>query len=144
MSNSERRAPYKPVGYSTVSPYLVIAGAADTIAFLSLVFGAEEVRRFATPDGTVGHAEVRIEDTVIMLAESVENWPPVPAHVHVYVADVDATYGRAVAAGAESIREPVQREGEADRRCGVRGPGGVTWWIATQVAGQAAGQVAGQ
>jgi PhnB protein len=68
-----------------------------------------------------------------MLAQSVENWPAVPAHVHVYVADVDASYARALAAGAESVLEPVQREGETDKRGGVIGPGGITWWIATQV-----------
>lgn len=133
MSETVEKVPYKPDGYSTVSPYLVVAGAADVIDFLSLVFGAEEVRRFATPEGRVGHAEVRIGDTVIMLADSVENWPPVPALVHVYVDDVDATYTRAVASGAEPVLEPVQREGETDKRGGVRGPGGITWWIATQV-----------
>lgn len=133
MPEASKQLPHKPAGYSTVSPYLVVDGASAAIDFLKQVFEAEEIRRFAQPDGTVGHGEVRIGDTVIMLAESVEDWPAVPAHVHVYVADVDAVYVRALAAGAESVLEPVQREGETDKRGGVIGPGGITWWIATQV-----------
>ena len=124
---------YRPSGYSTVSPYLVVAGADATIAFLARVFDAEELRRFPGPDDTVMHAEVRIGDTVVMLADGTPGWPPVPAHVHVYVPDVDATYARALAAGAESVQEPVRKDDE-DRRGGVKDPGGTTWWIATRVA----------
>ena len=77
------------------------------------------------------HAEARIDDTVVMLADSAPNWPPVPSHVHVYVRDVDATYSRALAAGATSVQEPVQKKDE-DKRGGVRDAGGTTWWIATR------------
>jgi uncharacterized glyoxalase superfamily protein PhnB len=80
----------------------------------------------------VRHAEVRIDDTVVMLADSTEGWPPSTAQIHVYVPDVDQTHRRALAAGAESVQEPVQKEDE-DKRGGVLGPGGVTWWIATRV-----------
>ena len=78
------------------------------------------------------HAEVRIDDTVVMLADGSPNWPAVPANVHVYVPDVDATYQRALAAEATSVQEPVKKD-DADRRAGVIDPGGTTWWIATQV-----------
>lgn len=126
-------ARYIPSGYSTVSPYLIVDGAAATIEFLERVFGGVELRRFADDDGgRIVHAEVKIDDTVVMLADAVEAWPPAPAHVHVYVADVDATYARALAAGATSVQEPLQKSDE-DKRGGVKDTGGTTWWIATRV-----------
>jgi PhnB protein len=124
--------PYKPDNYSTVSPYLIVEGAAATIDFLKHVFDAVELRRFPHADGQLMHAEVRIDDTVIMLADSADNWPPVPSYVHIYVSDVDATYKRALEAGATSVQEPVKKEDE-DKRGGVKDAGGTTWWIATKV-----------
>lgn len=131
-------ATHKPAGYTTVAPYLIVDGAAGTIDFLARVFGAVELRRFPADDGKVMHAEVRIDDTVVMLADGAEGWPPLASHVHVYVADVDDTYRRALAAGAESVQEPVQKEDE-DRRGGVKDAGGTTWWIATRVGLPGAG-----
>ena len=93
---------HKPDGYTTVSPYLIVDGASRTIEFLRHVFGADELRRFSDPAGKVMHAEVRIDDTVVMLGDGADGWPPVPSHVHVYVPDVDATYKRALDAGATS------------------------------------------
>lgn len=123
---------YKPDNYSTVSPYLVVDGAEGTIDFLVKVLGAVELRRFPGAAGKIVHAEVRIEDTVLMVADGAEGWPPVPSHVHVYVDDVDATYRRALEAGATSVQEPVKKE-DADKRGGVKDAGGTTWWIATKV-----------
>jgi PhnB protein len=123
---------YKPEGYTTVSPYLIVDGANATIEFLRNVFGAIELRRFPDPTGKVMHAEVRIDDTVVMIADGTSGWPPVPSHVHVYVADVDATYRRALEAGAISVQEPVKKE-DADKRGGVKDAGGTTWWMATKV-----------
>jgi PhnB protein len=123
---------HKPAGYTSVAPYLIVSGAAGTIDFLKQVFGAVELRRFPADDGGVIHAEVRIDDTVVMLADATEQWPPLPCNVHVYVPDVDDTYRRALAAGAESVQEPVQKDDE-DKRGGVKDAGGTTWWIATRV-----------
>jgi PhnB protein len=120
-----------PAGYSTVSPYLIVDGAERTIEFVERVFGAEQFRSFTAPEGGILHAEVRIGDTVVMIADGNENWPPIGANVHVYVADVDATYRAALDAGATSVQEPA-RQGDEDRRGGVRDPGGTTWWIATR------------
>lgn len=78
------------------------------------------------------HAEVRIDDTVVMIADGVDGWPPVPSHVHVYVRDVDATYRRALEAGAKSVQEPVKKE-DPDKRGGVKDAGGTTWWIGTKI-----------
>jgi PhnB protein len=123
---------YKPEGASSVSPYLIVDGADGTIGFLVKVFGAVELRRFPGRDGKLIHAEVRIDDTVVMLADSVPQWPAVPSHVHVYVPDVDATYRRALEVGATSVQEPLKKDDE-DKRGGVRDAGGTTWWIATRI-----------
>jgi PhnB protein len=123
---------HRPSGYSAVSPYLIVDGAEGTIAFLEQVFGATALRRFPDAEGRLMHAEVRIDDTVVMVADGAEGWPPVRAHVHVYVPDVDATYRAALAAGAVAVQEPAKRD-DPDRRGGVRDPGGTTWWIATKV-----------
>jgi uncharacterized glyoxalase superfamily protein PhnB len=124
--------PYKPKDYTTVSPYLIVNGASGTIDFLKRVFGAVELRRFPDDTGKIMHAEIRIDDTVVMIADSAESWPPVPSYVHVYVADVDATYKRALEAGATSVQAPVKKEDE-DKRGGVKDAGGTTWWMATKV-----------
>ena len=78
------------------------------------------------------HSEVRIDDTVVMVADGTDGWPPIASHVHVYVTDVDATYKLALECGADSVQEPVKKQDE-DKRGGVRDSGGVTWWIATKV-----------
>ena len=123
---------WKPDDYSSVSPYLVVDGAQRLLAFLEATFGATPLRRYDRPGGdAIIHAEVRIGDSVVMVADAAEGWPAVPAHVHVYVEDVDATFRRALDAGGEAVQEPVRKE-DPDKRGGVRGPGGVTWWIATQ------------
>lgn len=123
---------YKPKNYSTVSPYLIVDGANGTIDFLKRVFEAEELRRFPDESGKLMHAEVRIDDTVVMLADSAEDWPPVSSYVHIYVPDVDATYKRALEAGATSVQEPVKKEDE-DKRGDVKDTGGTRWWISTKV-----------
>lgn len=124
---------YKPAGHTSVSPYLVVHGAAGTIDFLTRVFDGIELARYPSPDGRIMHAEVRIDDTVVMLADDAPpEWSAVPAHVHVYVADVDATYRRALDAGAVSVQAPIKKD-DADKRGGVQDPGGTTWWIGTRV-----------
>lgn len=104
-------------GFGTVSPYLIVAGAGGTIDFLARAFGAVELRRFPAEGGRVAHAEVRIGDSLLMLADATPEWPAVAAHVHVYVPDVDATYRRALEAGAIAVQELTQQgRGPAGRR----------------------------
>jgi PhnB protein len=123
---------YKPEGYNTVSPYFIVSDAAATIAFLEKVFFAQVLRKFPDDDGKLMHAEIRIDDTVVMLADSAPDWPPVASYAHVYVANVDATYRRALDAGAQSVQIPEQK-GDEDKRGGVKDPGGTIWWIATRL-----------
>lgn len=123
---------YKPTGYTSVAPYLIVSNAGETLKFLAAVFDAKELRKFTDPSGRVMHCEVRLDDTVVMFAEGGGEFPPVPAHVHVYVSDVDAVYARAMAHGAVSIQEPVKKDDE-DKRGGIKDAGGTTWWISTKV-----------
>ena len=126
-------ATYKPDGYTSVSPYLIVDGEERTIRFVERVFDAVVLRRFDAPDGGIMHSEVRIDDTVVMVADSGPGYPPVPSHVHVYVGDVDATFARALDAGATPVRPPEQK-GDEDKRGGVRDAGGTTWWIGTKMS----------
>lgn len=123
---------YKPEGYPSVSPYLIVTNAAGTIEFLTEALDGREVRRFDDEEGGIMHAEVRIDDGVVMLADRADDWPAIDTHVHVYVPDVDATYRRTLEWGARSVQEPVQK-GDEDKRGGVRDAGGTTWWISTRV-----------
>jgi uncharacterized glyoxalase superfamily protein PhnB len=127
------KSQYKPTNYSTVSPYLIVNGAGATVDFLKELFGAIELRRFPDESGKLMHAEVRVDDTVIMLADpSPPDWPPISSYVHIYVQDVDATYRKALEAGATSVQAPVKKQDE-DKRGGVKDVGGTTWWIATKI-----------
>jgi PhnB protein len=123
---------WKPEGYNSVSPYLIVSDAKATLEFLRVAFDAEPLRVISQPDGSLKHAEARVDDTVVMFADAIDGWPAVPAYVHIYVADVDASYRRALAAGALSIMEPKKKDDE-DKRGGVQDRGGTTWWLATRV-----------
>lgn len=127
--------PWKPERYTSVSPYLITANARDVVDFLRSVLDAEPLRRYENDDGSILHAEMRVDDSVVMLGQAGEEWPAVPCHLHVYVSDVDSTYRRALEFGAESVAEPSRREGDPDRRGGVKDPGGNTWWFSTQQEG---------
>jgi uncharacterized glyoxalase superfamily protein PhnB len=129
---ADRVPAFVPEGYSTVSPYLMVTDAAATIRFLEQALGGALVRTHPDEEGRLRHAEVRIGDTLVMLADTAPGWPAIESHVHVYVDDVDAAYARALAAGATSVQAPVKKDDE-DKRGGVKDAGGTTWWIATRV-----------
>lgn len=123
---------YKPDGHTSVSPYLIVKDPNATIEFLTKALDAVEIVRHAADDGRVMHAEVRIDDSVVMLGGANEGWPAIESHVHVYVPDVDKSYERALAAGGTSIQEPTKAQ-DPDKRSGVKDAGGTTWWLATKV-----------
>jgi uncharacterized glyoxalase superfamily protein PhnB len=122
---------YKPEGHSDVSPYLIVSGAGATIDFLKTAFDGVELCRYPGENGKVHHAEVKIGDSVVMLADATEAYPAQPANVHIYVKDVDAVYAKAMQAGATSIQPPVRKE-DPDKRGGVQDAGGTFWWIGTR------------
>lgn len=129
-----------PDGYPRVSAYLGVDGAADAIDFYTTVFGAKERVRMDAPEGKIGHAEIEIGDSVIMLAdESPEmglNSPKAiggtPVILSVYVEDVDAVFEQALAAGAKSV-QPVEDQFYGDRSGQFEDPFGHRWSIATHV-----------
>lgn len=127
---------HRPVGFRAVTPYLIVPDADRVLRFLAEAFGARERSRTARPDGTVAHAELWIGDAVVELAEARDEWPAAPAALHLYVEDADATYRRALDAGAESLYEPMDQP-YGDRDSGVRDPGGTQWFIATRRASPA-------
>src|SRR5262249_28797578 len=96
-----------PQGYHTITPYLVVRAAAETIEFAKNAFGAaligEPTKR---PDGTLMHAEITIGDSRVMIAEATQQSPPMPAMLYLYVPNVDAVYQRAIKAGGKSVMEP--------------------------------------
>jgi PhnB protein len=121
-----------PEGYHTVTPYLVVEGAAGLIDFLKQAFDAEEVFRMPGKDGTVGHAEVRIGNSMIMLADAADGYAARPSMICLYVEDADATYQRAIAAGATSVKE-LADQFYGDRSGAVTEASGMQWWISTHI-----------
>jgi uncharacterized glyoxalase superfamily protein PhnB len=124
---------FKPQGYNSVSPYFVVSGAQNLIDLLKQIFDAKELRRYDLPDGTIMHTEVLLDDSVIMIGDSSEKFPPNNLLVHVYVSDVDKIYEKALAAGCEPIESPKQREGDPDRRGSFKDFAGNFWSIGTQI-----------
>jgi PhnB protein len=120
-----------PDGYHTVTPYLVVEGVDELIDFLKQAFDAVETERIPGPEGKVGHGEVRIGDSVVMMGEASGEWKAMPGMIYLYVNDTDATYKRALEAGATSVMEPADQF-YGDRNAGVKDASGNMWWIATR------------
>ncbi|HMF90269.1 MAG TPA: VOC family protein [Candidatus Angelobacter sp.] len=127
-----------PDGYHHITPYLVIQGAAAAIDFYKKVFGATELFRMAQPDGRVGHAELKIGDSVFMLADEFPEMQVVgpktlgntPVGLHVYVEDADATFNHALSLGSR-IKKPMADQFYGDRSGTIEDPFGHKWTIAT-------------
>lgn len=120
------------MSYRTVNPFVIVAGAEDLIGFLGEVFDGTEQERISRADGTVGHAEVAVGDSVVMLTEATPELPARSAAFYVFVADVDDCYRRALATGATSRREPADQF-YGNREAGVVDRWGNIWWIATVI-----------
>ncbi|BDZ38667.1 VOC family protein [Microbacterium suwonense] len=123
---------WKPASYPSISPYLVCQDAEALIEFLGAAFGGVLQRRFDHPDGSLMHAEIKIDDSVVMIGGGATETARAPAHIHLYVEDAAATFARAVEAGASVIQEPVRKSEDDDLRGGVQDSSGTIWWIATQ------------
>ena len=123
---------FKPKEYNSISVYIIVNGAQKFIDLMKIIFDAKELRRFDRPDGTIMHAEIKIDDSVIMLGDSSDKYPPVPSVIHVYVPNVDETFKKAINAGCEIVEHPKQREGDTDKRGTFMDFGGNMWSVATQ------------
>ena len=120
-----------PAEYGSVTPYLVVNGASGLIDFAKQTFGAEEIMRMPGPGGTIGHAEMRIGERIVMLADAGPENPARSASLVLYVNDCDTTYRKALEAGGVKEMEP-EDQFFGDRRAGV-GAFGISWWIHTHV-----------
>ncbi len=123
---------WKPTNYPSVSPYLICQDPDQLIAFLKSVFDASLVRRFDRPDGSLMHGEIRIDESIVMLGGGATEHKSSEVHLHVYVADAQAVFDRALALGVEAIQPPIRKDAEDDLRGGFRDPAGHIWWVATQ------------
>lgn len=129
-----------PEGYHTITPYLIIKGAAKAIEFYKKAFNAVEVMTMPQPDGRIGHAEIRIGDSPIMLADEFPEMGAFgpqeayrsPVMLHLYVENVDSLFNQAVAAGATVLR-PLQDQFYGDRSGGLIDPFGHVWFMASHV-----------
>lgn len=129
-----------PDGYHSLTPYLIIKGASEAIEFYQKAFGATELFRMAQPDGRIGHAEIKIGDSAIMLADefpemghkSPTSLGGSPISLLLYVEDVDAVYAQAISSGAKQDR-PVEDKFYGDRGGSLIDPFGHIWHIATHV-----------
>jgi len=127
-----------PEGYHSVTPYLIIEGAGEAIAFYAKAFGAKELFRFPTPDGKIGHAEIKIGDSPIMLADaypamgykSPKSLGGSPVSLMIYVADVDTVFNQAVQAGA-TVKEALTDKFYGDRSGSLIDPFGHVWHVST-------------
>ena len=127
-----------PEGYHTVTPYLIVHDAAKALDFYKKALGAKEQFRMATPNGKIGHAEIQIGDSHLMLADehpamgakSAKSYGGSPIGICLYVEDVDAWFDRAVTAGATVVR-PVKDQFYGDRSGTLTDPFGLQWTIAT-------------
>ena len=135
---AKKRVQPVPAGYHSVTPYLAIQGAAEALEFYKKAFGAKEIMRMPGPGGSIGHAEIRIGDSRIMLADeyaamdflSPKQRGGTTVTIHLYMKDVDAAVARASAAGAKVTR-PVQDQFYGDRTGSLEDPFGHVWHIAT-------------
>jgi PhnB protein len=137
-----------PEGHRTVTPYLAVKNATRALEFYRNAFGAIEAYRLTLPDGRVGHAEIRLGDSVVMLADEFpeyggkapEAFGGSPVSIHLYVEDVDAVFKRALAAGAHE-RKPVMDQFYGDRSGQLEDPFGHLWWVATHKEDVAPGEM---
>jgi len=143
MKNEERTmAKVNPIpeGYHSVTPYLSIKGAAKAIDYYKEVFGATELFRMAGPDGKIGHAEIKIGNSRIMLADefpemefvSPQTLGGTPVGLMIYIDDVDTIYNQAISAGATEVK-PLQDQFYGDRSGTLKDPFGHVWTVATHV-----------
>jgi PhnB protein len=129
-----------PTGYHSLTPYLIVDGATRALAWHTDAFGASEVMRLPTPDGKIGHAEIEIGDSRIMLADEAPShdakapgaFGGSPVSLHLYVPDVDATMSKALAAGA-TVKSQPESKFYGDRMGTLVDPFGHTWHISTHI-----------
>lgn len=122
-----------PGGKSTVTPYVAVRGAAAWLEFVETTFGTEKAFQVPNEDGTIGHAEITVGDSVLMAFDAKPDWPATPSLLSVYVDDVDEVLARALKAGATVVTELTTSRIVGDRGCRIKDPQGNIWWLQTHL-----------
>lgn len=125
---------FKPTGYTSVSPYLIVKDAKRLANLLQQIFNAQPLRKYENENGRIVHMEVRLDDSVIMMSDGSESYPPQPFLLHVYVPDVHSTFKKATDAGCQVVEQPINREGDPDTRGMFKDFDGNLWTVSTQKA----------
>lgn len=121
--------------YASITPYLVLDKASEFLTFIHHAFDAKELSCERLEDGTVRHADYKIGDSVLMVSQASEYFPPMPGAIYLMVDDVDKTYKKALEMGCTSIYEPTDQE-YGHRSGGVQDEFGIYWWISGEPAGK--------
>lgn len=124
---------FKPAHYNSVSCYIMVDDAQRLIDMLVQIFDAKEKRRYNKPDGKIMHAEIQVDDSIIMIADSTNKYPAYQQWIHVYVPNAESTFNKAINYGCESIEKPVQKVGDPDCRGTFKDFAGNYWAIGTQL-----------
>jgi PhnB protein len=130
--DGDRVSDATPKDYTTVAPWITTPDTGKLLKFIVDVFDGEELGRVALENGRIGHAEIRLGNTVVLAFDRDEDWPEMPSLLRIWVADVDATMVRAVNAGARIVT-PATTSAFGQRGGRVRDPFGNLWWVTTQV-----------
>ncbi len=123
---------YKPKNYNSLSPYLIVDNAQKLVDLLKTIFDATEVRRFDRDNGKIAHMELRFDDTVLMISDSLENYPANKTMLHIYVPAVFKTFDKAIENGFVLIEKPVNKQGDPDTRGSFYDCAGNYWAVSTQ------------
>jgi uncharacterized glyoxalase superfamily protein PhnB len=126
--------PIKPIpeGFHAITPYLFAEGVSRLIEFISAAFGGEVISCKDRPDGSIMHAEMRVGDSMLMLADASTDFGPMPTSIYLYVTNSDTVYQTALKCGGTSVF-PIMTLPSGERYGGVKDPCGNIWWIATHV-----------
>lgn len=123
---------YKPEGYNSLSPYLIVDDAQKLVDLLKTVFNAKELRRFDHENGKIAHIELKLDDSVIMISNSTDSYPAHKMMLHFYVPDVFSTFNKAIINGCEAIENPGNKNGDPDTRGSFYDCAGNYWSVSTQ------------
>jgi len=123
---------YKPKKYNSLSPYLIVDNAQKMVDLLKTIFNAQELRRFNRKNGKIAHIELKLDDSILMIADSTEDYKANKTMLHMYVPDVFKTFKKAIKNGCEAIEEPTNKDDDPDTRGSFYDFAGNYWAIGTQ------------
>lgn len=123
---------FKPEGYNSLSPYLIVDEAEKLVTLLKSIFNAQQLRRFDREDGTIAHVELQIDDSILMLSSSTKQFPANTTILHLYVPNVNETFQKAIAHGCTLVEEPKKQDNDPDQRGSFLDFAGNFWSVSTQ------------